>query len=73
MCEIYSVITSMCIGYVLEVYIWLSNKLLCNIHIRDTLNYLKSRCNTAKLLWVMIYVVYYGWFSTDLVIINICR
>ena len=47
----------MCIGHALEVYIWLSNKLFSNIHIRDTLNYLNSRCNTAKLLWVVIYFV----------------
>ena len=65
----------MCIGYAyaLEVYIWLLNKLFCNIHIRDTLNYLNSRCNIAKLLWVVIYVVCYGWFSPDLVVMNICR
>ena len=61
------------IGHTSEVYIWLSNKLLCKIYIRDTLNYLNSRCNTAKLLWVVIYVVCYGWFSPDLVVINICR
>ena len=70
---IYSVIISMRIGHTSEVYIWLSNKLLCKIYIRDTLNYLNSRCNTAKLLWVVIYVVCYGWFSPDLVVINICR
>ena len=63
----------MCIGCALEVYIWLSNKVFCNIHIGDTLNYLNSRCNTAKLLWVGIYVICYGWFSPDLVIMNICR
>ena len=56
-----------------KVYIWLSNKVFCNIHIRDTLNYLNSRCNTAKLLWVVIYVVCYGWFPPDLVVMNICR
>ena len=61
------------IGHTSEVYIWLSNKLLCKIYIGDTLNYLNSRCNTAKLLWVVIYVVCYGWFSPDLVVINICR
>ena len=61
------------IGHASEVYIWLSHKLLCKIYIRDTLNYLNSRCNTAKLLWVVIYVVCYGWFSPDLVVINICR
>ena len=61
------------IGHTSEVYIWLSNKVLCKIYIRDTLNYLNSRCNTAKLLWVVIYVVCYGWFSPDLVVINICR
>ena len=66
-------IISMCIGCALEIYIWLSNKVVCNIHIGDTLNYLNSRCNKAKLLWVMIYVVCYGWFSPDLVVINICR
>ena len=66
-------IISMCIGCALEIYIWLSNKVFCNIHIGDTLNYLNSRCNTAKLLWVVIYVVCYGWFSPDLVIMNICR
>ena len=66
-------IISMCIGCALEVYIWLSNKVFCNIHIGDTLNYLNSRCNTAKLLWVVIYVVCYGWFSPDLVALNICR
>ena len=66
---------SMCNGHALEVYIWLSNKLFCNIHIRDTstLNYLNSCCDTAKLLWVVIYVVCYGWFSPDLVVMNICR
>ena len=63
----------MCIGCALEIYIWLSNKVFCNIHIGDTLNYLNSRCNTAKLLWVVIYVVCYGWFSPDLVVMNICR
>ena len=36
-----------------SIYIWLSNTLFCNIHVRDTLNYLKSHCNTAKLLWVV--------------------
>ena len=72
-CEIYSVIISMRIGHTSEVYIWLSNKLLCKIYIRDTLNYLNSRCNTAKLLWVVIYVVCYGRFSPDLVVMNICR
>ena len=56
-----------------NIYIWLSNKGFCNIHIRDTLNYLNLRCNTAKLLWVVIYVVCYGWFSPDLVVMNICR
>ena len=61
------------IGHTSEVYILLSNKLLCKIYIRDTLNYLNSRCNTVKLLWVVIYVVCYGWFSPDLVVINICR
>ena len=61
------------IGHTSEVYIWLSNKLLCKIYIRDTLNYLNSRCNTAKLLWVVIYVVCYGRFSPDLVVMNICR
>ena len=61
----------MCIGHALEVYIWLSNKLFCNIYIRDTQNYLNSRCNTAKLLRVVIYVVCYGWFSPDLVVMNI--
>ena len=66
-------IISMCIGHTSEVYIWLSNKLLCKIYIRDTLNYLNSRCNTAKLLWVVIYVVCYGWFPPDLVVMNICR
>ena len=66
-------IISMCIGCVLERYIWLSNKVFCNIHIGDTLNYLNSRCNTAKLLWVVIYVVCYGCFSPDLVVMNICR
>ena len=66
-------IISMRIGHTSEVYIWLSNKLLCKIYIRDTLNYLNSRCNTAKLLWVVIYVVCYVWFSPDLVVINICR
>ena len=66
-------IISIRIGHTSEVYIWLSNKLLCKIYIRDTLNYLNSRCNTAKLLWVVIYVVCYGWFSPDLVVINICR
>ena len=66
-------IISMRTGHTSEVYIWLSNKLLCKIYIRDTLNYLNSRCNTAKLLWVVIYVVCYGWFSPDLVVINICR
>ena len=71
--EIYSVIISMCIGCTLEIYIWLSNKVFCNIHIGDTLNYLNSRCNTAKLLWVVIYVVCYGCFSPDLVVMNICR
>ena len=71
--EIYSVIISMCIGCALEIYIWLSNKVFCNIHIGDTLNYLNSRCNTAKLLWVVIYVVCYGCFSPDLVVMNICR
>ena len=71
--EIYSVIISMCIGCALEIYIWLSNKEFCNIHIGDTLNYLNSRCNTAKLLWVVIYVVCYGCFSPDLVVMNICR
>ena len=64
---------SMCIGCALEIYIWLSNKVVCNIHIGDTLNYLNSRCNTAKLLWVVIYVVCYGRFSPDLVVMNICR
>ena len=63
----------MCIGCALEIYIWLSNKVVCNIHIGDTLNYLNSRCNTAKLLWVVIYVVCYGRFSPDLVVMNICR
>ena len=63
----------MCIGCALEVYIWLSNKVFCNIHIGDTLNYLNSRCNTAKLLWVVIYVVCYGWFSPYLIVIDICR
>ena len=63
----------MCIGHTSEVYIWLSNKLLCKIYIRDTLNYLNLRCNTAKLLWVVIYVVCYGWFPPDLVVMNICR
>ena len=63
----------MCIGCALEIYIWLSNKVFCNIHIGDTLNYLNSRCNTAKLLWVVIYVVCYGCFSPDLVVMNICR
>ena len=63
----------MCIGCALERYIWLSNKVSCNIHIGDTLNYLNSRCNTAKLLWVVIYVVCYGCFSPDLVVMNICR
>ena len=63
----------MCIGCALEIYIWLSNKVAWNIHIGDTLNYLNSRCNTAKLLWVVIYVVCYGRFSPDLVVINICR
>ena len=53
--------------------LWLSNKVFCNIHIGDTLNYLNSRCNTAKLLWVVIYVVCYGCFSPDLVVMNICR
>ena len=71
--EIYSVTISMCIGCALEIYIWLSNKVFCNIHIGDTLNYLNSRCNTAKLLWVVIYVVCYGCFSPDLVVMNICR
>ena len=66
-------IISMCIGHTSEVYIWLSNKLLCKIYIRDTLNYLNSHCNTAKLLWVVIYVVCYGWFPPDLVVMNICR
>ena len=66
-------IISMRIGHTSEVYIWLSNKLLCKIYIRDTLNYLNLRCNTAKLLWVVIYVVCFGWFSPDLVVINICR
>ena len=66
-------IISMRIGHTSEVYIWLSNKLLCKIYIRDTLNYLNSRCNTAKLLWVVIYVVCYGRFSPDLVVMNICR
>ena len=61
------------IGHTSEVYVWLSNKLLCKIYIRDTLNYLNSHCNTAKLLWVVIYVVCFGWFSPDLVVINICR
>ena len=61
------------IGHTSEVYIWLSNKLLCKTYIRDTLKYLNTRCNTAKLLWVVIYVVCYGWFSPDLVVINICR
>ena len=60
-------------SYVRSIYIWLSNKLLCKIYIRHTLNYLNSHCNTAKLLWVVIYVVCYGWFSPDLVVINICR
>ena len=63
----------MCIGCALEIYIWLSNKVVCNIYIGDTLNYLNSRCNTAKLLWVVIYVVCYGRFSPDLVVMNICR
>ena len=63
----------MCIGCALERYIWLSNKVFCNIHIGDTLNYLNSRCTTAILLWVVIYVVCYGWFSPDLVVMNICR
>ena len=63
----------MCIGCALEIYIWLSNKVVCNIHIGDTLNYLNSRCNTAKLLWVVIYVVCYGRFSPHLVVMNICR
>ena len=71
--EIYSVIISVCIGCALERYMWLSNKVFCNIHIGDTLNYLNSRCNTAKLLWVVIYVVCYGCFSPDLVVMNICR
>ena len=56
-----------------SIYIWLSNKLFCKIYIRDILNYLNSRCNTAKLLWVVIYVVCYDWFSPDLVVMNICR
>ena len=64
---------SMCIGCALEIYIWLSNKVVCNIYIGDTLNYLNSRCNTAKLLWLVIYVVCYGRFSPDLVVMNICR
>ena len=34
---------------------------------------MNSRCNTAKLLWVVIYVVCYGRFSPDLVVLNICR
>ena len=34
---------------------------------------MNSRCNTAKLLWVVIYVVCYGRFSPDLVVMNICR
>ena len=59
--------------YVRKIYIWLSNKVFCNIHIGDTLNYLNLRCNTAKLLWVVIYVVCYGCFSPDLVVMNICR
>ena len=63
----------MCIGCALEIYIWLSNKVFCNIHIGDTLNCLNLRCNTPKLLWVVIYVVCYGWFSPDLVVMNICR
>ena len=63
----------MCIGCALEIYIWLSNKVVWNIHIGDALNYLNSRCNTAKLLWVVIYVVCYGRFSPDLVVMNICR
>ena len=63
----------MCIGCALEVCIWLSNKVFCNIHIGYTLNYFNSRCNTAKLLWVVICVVCYGWFSPDLVVMNICR
>ena len=71
--EIYSAIISMYIGCALEIYIWLSNKVFCNIHIGNTLNYLNSRCNTAKLLRVVIYVVCYGCFSPDLVVMNICR
>ena len=63
----------MCIGCALEIYIWLSKIVFCNIYIGDTLNYLNSRCNTAKLLRVVIYVVCYGWFSLDLVVMNICR
>ena len=61
------------IGCTLEISIWLSNKVFCNTHIGYTLNYLNSRCNTTKLLWVVIYVVCYGWFSPDLVVTNICR
>ena len=53
--------------------IYMVVKVFCNIHIGDTLNYLNSRCNTAKLLWVVIYVVCYGWFSPDLIVTNICR
>ena len=70
--EIYSVVF-MCIGCALEICIWLLNKVFCNIHIVDTIKYLNSRCNTAKLLWVVTYVVRYGWFSPDLVVMNICR